>query len=519
MRLARPAALLSIAVLTACSAPSGPAQPGAQNQGDDTFVIGISSEFENLSPILGYAADGGSLMFDGLMSRSPDLSLKPALAAQPPVTSPDGKKVTFKLRDGVTFHDGRALTSKDVVYTYTTVLDPKASSPISGDYAAIDKVAAPDAKTVEFTLKYPYAPLTQRTTLGIVPDGGIDPAKPVGTGPYTFTQWTPGDKISLAANEKYWGGAPAIKKVVVAFAPDDNVRSTRLAAGEFDATVLPPKAAKRFEGQQGMTVYKQHSADYRGIMFPSKPAVTGDRAIRKAFSLAVDRQAMVDSILAGAGEPAFGPVPHDIAWHNKEITGNPAADLPQAAKLLDDAGWKPGPDGIRAKGATKASFTLMYPAGDSLRKELALAAASDAKKAGIEVKLAGLDWDAIEPRMAQDALMMGYGSPYDPDYINYDLFHSSQAGKGFFNPGHYSNPAVDKVLEKGRESADPAVRKQAYDEFQKLIREDEVWTYLTFLKHVYVVRGSYQGVQQSVDAHEHATGGLFRDIHTWKPGV
>ncbi|WP_157244855.1 ABC transporter substrate-binding protein [Nonomuraea typhae] len=520
MRLARPVAALttlSVALLTACSAPSGPARPGEPGKADDTFVIGLSSEFENLSPVLGYAADGGSLIFDGLMSRAPDLSLKPSLAAEAPVTSADGKKVTFKLRDGVTFHDGRPLTSKDVVYTYTTVLDPKTSSPISGDYAAIDKVSAPDARTVEFTLTYPYAPLTQRTTLGIVPDGGIDPAKPVGTGPYTFIQWTPGDKIALAANEKYWGGAPAIKKVVVAFAPDDNVRSTRLAAGEFDATVLPPKAARRFEGQQGVTVYKQDSADYRGIMFPSKPKVTGDLAIRKAFSLAMDRQAMVDTILAGAGKPAFGPISPDISWHNKAITGNPAADLPQAQQVLDAAGWKQGAGGIREKDGVKASFTIMYPAGDSLRKELTLAAASDAKKAGIEVKAAGLDWDAIEPRMAQDALMMGYGSPYDLDYINYDLFHSAQAGKGFFNPGHYRNPKVDAALAKGRESGDPAVRKQAYDEFQQLIHDDAVWTYLAFLKHVYVVRGAYQGVQQSVDAHEHATGGLFRDIHTWKP--
>ncbi|GAA0924319.1 ABC transporter substrate-binding protein [Nonomuraea longicatena] len=522
MRLARHLAALSalsVIAVTACSAPSAPGAPAASEGGDDTFVIGLSSEFENLSPVLGYAADGGSMIFDGLMARQPDLSLRPALAEAAPVTSADGKKVTFTLREGVAFHDGRPLTSKDVVYTYTSVLDPKTSSPISGDYAAVEKVSAPDARTVEFTLKYAYAPLVQRTTLGIVPDGGIDPAKPVGTGPYTFTQWTPGDKIALAANEKYWGGAPAVKKLVVAFAPDDNVRSTRLAAGEFDATVLPPKAAKRFEGQQGLTVHKQESADYRGIMFPSQPKVTGDPVIRRAFSLAVDRQAMVDSILAGAGKPAFGPISPDTAWHNPEVAGNGRADTAAAGKLLDEAGWKPGADGVRAKDGVKAAFTLMYPAGDSLRKELSLAAASDAKKAGIQVELAGLDWDAIEPRMAKDALMMGYGSPNDPDYINYDLFHSSRAGQGFFNPGHYRNPKVDQALVKGRESADEAVRKQAYAEFQKLIRDDEVWTYLVFLQHVYVVRGSWSGIRPSVDAHEHATGGLFRDIHTWKPGA
>ncbi|MEU6997895.1 ABC transporter substrate-binding protein [Nonomuraea sp. NPDC046570] len=514
MRLARPLAALTVAFsLFACSAPAEPGGPAP----DDTFVIGLSSEFENLSPVLGYAADGGSLMFDGLMTRAADLSLKPALAAAAPVTSEDGKTVTFTLREGVKFHDGRPLTAKDVVYTYETLLAEKTNSPIRSDYSAIEKVTAPDAKTVVFTLKYAYTPLVQRTTLGIVPDGGMEPTKPVGTGPFRFVSWTPGDKMAMAANKDYWGGAPAIGKLVVAFAGDDNVRATRMAAGEFDATILPPKAAKRFEGQQGVKVYKQDSADYRGIMFPFKEKVTGDRAIRKAFSLAMDRQAMVDTILAGAGKPAFGPISPDISWHNGEISSQTAADPAGAAKLLDEAGWIKGEDGIRAKDGLKATFTLMYPAGDSLRKELTLAAASDAKKVGLDVRPAGLDWDAIEPRMAKDALMMGYGSPFDPDYLNYELFHSAYAGQGFFNPGHYSNPEVDALLAKGRESADEAVRKEAYTAFQKAIRDDEAWTYLVFLQHVYVVRGDYQGVQQSVDAHEHATGGLFRDVHTWKP--
>ncbi|MEV0584976.1 ABC transporter substrate-binding protein [Nonomuraea sp. NPDC050310] len=518
MGLARRLAALTVAatLATACSAPQGPA-PAAGGAGD-AFVIGLGSEFENLSPVLGFAADGGSLMFDGLMRRAPDLSLQPNLASAPPASSPDGKTVTFTLREGVKFHDGRPLTARDVAYTYTTLLDPKTNSPISGDYSAIEQVSAKDDRTVEFTLKHPYAPLVQRTTLGIVPEGGIDPAKPVGTGPYSFVSWTPGDKVVLKANESYFGGAPAIKNVVLAFALDDNVRSTRLAAGEFDAAILPPKAAKRFENTAGTKVYRVDSADYRGIMFPMKEKVTGDLAVRKAFDLAVDRQAMVDTILAGSGKPAFGPISPDISWHNPAVTGNPRPDRDQAAKLLDEAGWKLGEDGVRAKDGLRAAFTLMYPAGDSLRKELALATASDAKKIGLEVKPEGLDWDAIEPRMAKDALIMGYGSPYDPDYLNYELFHSSYQGKGFFNPGYYANPEVDKLLETGRESADEAVRKQAYTDFQKIIHDQQVWTYLVFLKHVYVVRGDWQGITPSVDAHEHATGGLFRDLASWKPG-
>ncbi|MBG0822189.1 ABC transporter substrate-binding protein [Planomonospora sp. ID91781] len=519
MRLARRLAALFVTsglLAGACSAPSaGPAAPS-----DGTFVIGLGSEFDTLSPVMGYAPDGGSLIYEGLMSRGTDLSLTPAAAAAPPTVSADGLTVSFTLRDGLRFHDGRPVTGADVEYTYEAVLDEANSSPIRGDYAAIEKVDAPDPRTVVFTLAHPYAPLAQRATLGIVPAG--DPLtgdRPVGSGPYRFVSRTPGDKIVLEANRDYRTGPPALARLVLAFAEDDNVRATRMSAGEFDAAILPPKAAARFEGQPGITVHKVPSADYRGIMFPLGRPVTGDRTVRRALGLAVDRQAMVDVVLAGAGAPAFGPVSPDTTWHNPAVTGAPAGDPEAARRLLQEDGWAPGEDGVRVKDGVRAAFTLMYPAGDSLRKELALAVASDARAIGVDVRLAGLDWDAIEPRMSTDALIMGYGSPYDPDYVNYELFHSSYARRGFFNPGGYDDPEVDRLLETGRRSGDPAVRRQAYLDFQKIVHDEEVWTYLVFLKHVYVVRGSYEGVRPGVDAHEHATGGLFRDIHTWKPAA
>ncbi|MCG5212543.1 ABC transporter substrate-binding protein [Streptosporangium sp. KLBMP 9127] len=512
--LRRSAALCAVLALfaAACSVPQGPADAP-----DDTFVIGLSSEFDNLSPVLGFSPDGGSLFFDGLMSRSPDLTLKPALAAGQPEVAGDGKTVTFTLKEGLRFHDGKQLTSEDVEYTYEALLDPANNSTIRSDYAAIKEVRAPDPRTVVFELKHAYAPLVQRTTLGIVPKGTLEKTKPVGTGPYRFVSWTPGDKIVLEANKEYWGGAPAISKLVLAFAPDDNVRATRLRAGDFDASVLPPKAAAQFRGQQGVTVYDVPSADYRAILFPMTHPVTGDRAVREAFGLAVDRQAMVDAILAGSGTPAYGPISPDTKWHNPEVTGETNPE--QAKKVLDEAGWREAGDGIREKDGRKAEFTLMYPAGDSLRKELALAAASDAKKIGLRVEPAGLDWDAIEPRLGEDAAVMGYGSPYDPDYVNYELFHSDFKGKGFFNPGLYDNPEADKLLEKGRSAGDEATREQAYSDLQKIIKDDQVYSYLVFLKHVYVIRGKYDGILPGVDGHEHATGGLFAGLPAWKPAT
>lgn len=514
------AATLLAAALTACSDPAGSGGAGA---GRSTLVVATAGEPDTLNPVLGYGADGSALIFDGLVARDAQNKLVPALAEQLPTV--DGTTVTAKLRSGVTFHDGTPLTADDVVFTYRSVLDPKVDSTIRSDLDMLDSVQASDPSTVVFTLKYAYAPFLQRLNLGIVPMKALQGEdlnkagfnrEPIGTGPYRVESWTPGERLVLAANDTYWGGEPANDSVVVAFVPDDNVRAQRARAGEFDAVELAPKLAGGFTGLDGFTVHKVPTADYRGVMLPMKDPVTGDPAIRRALNAAVDRNAMVAGVLGGAGEPAFGPVPPTSEFAEPSIAGSGAADTAAAAKLLDEAGWVAGSDGIRAKGAQRAELTLMYPAADSLRKELALAVIADAKKVGIEIKPEGLTWDAITPRMKCDALIMGYGTPFDPDFVSYKLFGSHFAEQGFFNPGSYSSPIVDKALQDGRSQADPAQRKAAYATFQKQLAADVPWVFLTYLQHTYVVRDTVTGVSPRVEAHEHGVaGGIWWNLHTW----
>ena len=503
--------VLAAAVLLSagCSAPS-PAGPGP---GSDTFVVATPGEPDTLNPILGYGTDGASLIFDGLVARDERNALVPALAAQLPAV--DGTTVTAKLRGGVTFHDGTALTARDVVLTYESVLDPRVDSTLRSDLDMLAGVEAPDATTVVFTLKYPYAPFLQRLTLGIVPAAalaGQDVNKaalnraPVGTGPYKVTAWTPGDRLQLAANDAYWGGRPANRGVIVAFVPDDNVRAQRARAGEFDAVELAPKLAAGLAGT--VTV---PTADYRGVMLPMKHPVTGDRAVRRALNAGVDRAAMVSGVLAGAGEPAYGPVPP-----TSEFAVPLDAGPTPAATILDRAGWTPGADGIRAKDGQRAAFTLMYPATDSLRKELALAVVADARRIGVEVRPEGLTWDAITPRMRSDALMMGFGTPYDPDFVTYKLFGSHFAEQGFFNPGSYSSPVADKALQAGRSEAATGKRRAAYATFQQQLAADVPWVFLTYLRHTYVVGEDVAGVAPRVEPHEHdVANSLWWNIHTW----
>ncbi|MFD6610081.1 ABC transporter substrate-binding protein [Micromonospora chalcea] len=520
----RVAATLAAALLAVAGCSSPTASPGGTGNAG-TLVVATAGEPDTLNPVLNYGVDGASLIFDGLVARDARNELVPALARELPTVSADGKTVTAKLREGVLFHDGSPLTAQDVAFTYQAVLDPGVDSTLRSDLDMLVSVTAPDPATVVFTLKYAYAPFLQRLALGIVPakafagqdvnKAGFN-RKPVGTGPYRVTSWTPGDRLVLAANETYWGGKPANSGVVVAFVADDNVRAQRMRAGEFDAAELAPKLASGFEGRNGYRVHKVPTADYRGVMLPMGNPVTGDLAIRRALNVAVDRQAMVTGVLGGAGEPAFGPVPPTSEYAEPSITGKPAADIAGATAALDAAGWKPGPDGIRVKDGRTAAFTIMYPATDSLRKELALAVTADAKKVGITVTPEGLTWDAITPRMGNDALIMGYGTPYDPDFVSYKLFSSAFAGQGFFNPGSYRSAVTDAALRDGRDNADPAARKAAYATFQKQLAADVPWVFLTYLQHTYVLKDAVTGVAPRVEPHEHdVANSIWWNVHTW----
>jgi peptide/nickel transport system substrate-binding protein len=520
----RAAAVAAAAVtgLAACSAPGGGADGG---KAAESVVIGVASEPETLSPLLGYGKDGNSKIFDGLLERDADLKLRPALAEALPKISGDGLTYTYTLRDGVEFSDGEPLTSEDVVFTYRTILDAKTNNTARSELDAIKQVRAQGDDKVVFTLKYPYAPFAGRTVLPIVPEhiaGGQDPntgpfnTKPVGTGPYVLTGWSKGEKLTFKANPHYWGGAPKVKKVTMAVIKDDDVRATRLRSGDLDGAVLPPALAATFENDGDRRTYEAKSYDFRAVTLPTAGEVTGDRAIRQALDAAVDRRAMVEKILDGAGRPAYGPLPSEDPWFAQGIERE--KDLAQAERVLDEAGWKPGKDGVRVKDGTRAAFTLLYPAGDKVRQDLALAYASDAKKAGIDVKVESATWEVIEPRMKDDAVLAGFGSSGDPDFGLYTLLHSSLAGDGFNNMARYDNPAVDSALDTGRRNQDGPARQAAYDKLQRELVKDPGYTFLTHIDHVYVLADRWDGLTTQVEPHEHGfASGPWWNLQDWQP--
>ncbi|WP_432246767.1 ABC transporter substrate-binding protein [Streptomyces sanyensis] len=519
------AAALAAALLLGAAACTAPSAGGTRAADGSTAVVGIAYEPDTLSPLLGYGKDGNSKIFDGLLAHDADMRLRPALAAELPEVSPDGLTYTYTLRRGVTFQDGEPFDAEDVVFTYRTILDEKTNNPSRTELDALRSIRAEGSHTVVFTLAYPYAPFAQRTVLPIAPEHiagrqdvntGKFTTEPIGTGPYILTGWSRGEKLSFKANPRYWGGQPEVERFTMAVIRDDDVRATRLRAGDLDGAVLPPALAEGFAGDRSLRTHRATSYDYRTVTLPTGNPVAGDTAVRRALDIAVDRQAMVDGILNGAGRPAYGPVPTGSPWFT---AGTERRHDPEAARrILDEAGWKPGKDGIRTKEGVRAAFPLWYVTGDKLRQDHALAYASDARRIGIDITTQAGTWEVIEPRMEDDAVLAGGGAPGDPDFDQYLLLHSDHAGDGFNNMAGYDNPAVDEALEQGRRAGDEATRRRAYDTVQRELVKNPGYTFLTHIDHVYVLADTWDGLSTQVEPHDHGlASGPWWNIETWTP--
>lgn len=509
--------------LSACSVPEE-GDPGR-------LVLAEPASVDELNPVDGYSAAGVSPIYEGLLRPAADgddslPELEPRLAESEPEVSPDGRTWTVHLREGVRFHDGTELDASDVAATYEAVSDPDVASSIAADFALIDHIDTPDDATVVFHLAYPFRGFSQQLLLGIAPSERIEvgPAstwalttEPVGTGPYK-SEHVSSTETTLVANEDYWGDAPSgVRRMVLRSVEDDTARAQQFRSGEVDGTVLPPRMASEVEGAEFV-----RSADWRGLSLPMNNPFTSDRAARLAMNMAVDREAIIDTVLGGHGRvgtqmlsPEY-PEYSEVSF-NAETPG--AANLAQAAATLEDAGWSKGADGVYERDGDRASFPLVYPASDSLRRELASAFVDQMQDFGIEVELQGMSWDDIESRLGEVAILLGGGdTPYTADSQMYRSLHTRGEDAGAVdNPGLYSNPRLDEALEAARREGDETKRAERYAEAQSVYEDDPAYVVLAFVDHAYVTRDrGMVGPKPIFEPHAHGvTWGPWWDVAEW----
>lgn len=520
-------AVLAAAVAAALTACSG--APSAPSEG---IVLADGYELGGYNPIAGHGEAGDSKIYDGLLRLVGGAGLpaiEPALAQRQPDVAADGLTWTVRIREGVTFTDGTALDAADVEATYRAILDPASASPLATAFEMIESVEAIGPGEVRFALRYPYAAMPAKLLIGIAPaerlTGG--PAgestlntEPVGTGPYRLESLRP-DQAVFVANENYWDGAPRVPRLTLVHVADDNSRAQRLLAGEVDGANLPPRLAAGFTDRDGFEVSANTSADWRGVTLPAGNPVTGDPAMRAALNRAVDRQAMVEHVLAGYGRPASTPLP-SVYGPDYDVGPGFTYDPAAAERLLDDAGWRRGPSGVREKDGVRAEFTVMYFPEDTLRRDLSQAFATDADRIGVRVNVQAVDRTGLPARLPTDAGLLGGGDlPFDPDPQVYKTLHSRYAdpavGSPYDNASGYANPIVDAALDAARRTLDPAERAARYRRVQTAYLDAPGYVMLVFLDHTYVSADTgYTGAVPILEPHSHGAGwGPWWNLRDW----
>jgi len=474
----------------------------------DTLVLAIGGEPENgFDPIAGWGSYGNPLFQSTLLRRDVNLETVPDLA-RTWTLSDDHKVWTIKLRNDVRFSSGEPLTAEDVAFTFTSAR--KSANAL--DLSVMDKAEALDPYTVRITLHKPWITFVEAFyTLGIVPARAYGPdygRHPVGSGPYKFVSWTEGEQLIVAQNADYYGDKSPFEKITFLFTGADSGLAAA-HAGAVDMVATPAQLADSVP--KGFRAVPVQTVDNRGISLPfTKPqqingrtvgnAVTSDPAIRKAMNLGLDRKLIVDVALHGHGTPAFGPA-DGLPWSGQS---DHVAFDPQGAKaLLEQAGWTPGTDGIRAKDGLRAAFPINYPASDATRQALAETAAELLRPLGIEATPRGASWEAIGHVMNSEPVLFGFGS-HSP-YQLYSLFAAKLAGVEYMNPSFYSNPQVEALFEQAQSAPGLAASmpywSEAADHYG--VKGDNAWAWLVNFDHVYLVNACLDLGKTQIEPHGH----------------
>ena len=449
------------------AALAAPALRAARAAPGNVLRIAIGTSPNTLDPMLTTIGDEyiyNGLVFSGLTRIREDLTLEGDLAERWSISG-DIKTWTFKLRSGVKFHNGAVLVADDVVAFFHRLMDPAVTAPSRSQYDMIETVSAPDAGTVVFTLSIPYggfADILADRQVKITPRG-IDAAKtPVGTGPFKFVSYTPGDRLVMARNPEYFEpGCPKLDGVELRVIPEMSVKVAALQAGDIDVIWdLPLDQVKPLEGNPALRIDSVPTASWDGAIMNNLIPPFNDKRVRQAFHLAVDKADVVELTLFGQGVETISPIPPSHPFYARDIAV-PKADPAAARKLLAEAGY---PQGLKV--------TIVAPVGRPVRERLAVTLQQLAKPGGFDLQVQRVPFSNFSAEVSGKVPLYidGFFGRPTVDTSVYAFLRSN----GSWNDRlwHYSDPAVDRTLDAARLTADPAVQKQQYIEFQSALVAD-----------------------------------------------
>jgi peptide/nickel transport system substrate-binding protein len=442
-----------------------------------TVVMIIESSPNNLDLRVGTDAQServGGVIFDALVRKDEHFNLQPWLATS--WEQPDALTWVFHLRDGVRFQNGRALTAEDVAYTIQSLIDGSLVTAKGGSFASVLRAEVKDRLTVVVLMKRPDAGLLFNVSdglFGVVPKGaGKDfGMHPVGTGPFRFVSAVQDKEVIVERNEAYWAGAPKVERIRFAVVPDTITSALELKKGSADlaSNVITLDMVHALESAPNLKIVSVPGSPVVYANFNVNDPVLKDKRVRQAVACAMDRQAIVDAIWRGQARLAntLLPVGHWAAASDTEMVQYPH-DVARAQRLLEEAGFHAGRDGVRVRITLKTST-------DETTRLMAAVLQQQLRAAGIRLDIRSAEFGTFYADVTKGAFQMyalrWIGSNEDPDIFRYAYGSGSFPPKGG-NRGRYTNARVDALLTAAAAETDQARRLEAYIEVQKILAEE-----------------------------------------------
>lgn len=404
-------------------------------------------------------------VFNRLVANDAKLQVQPELATHWQASA-DLKTWDFHLRPGVRFHNGKLFDASDVIYTIKRLQDAQVASPMRVKIGMVVHVEAPDPMTVRFTLSIPYADLpavlSRYEAMILTPTADATlTTHPIGTGPFRFIEYRPGDVMKLSRNPDYFqAGLPRIEAAELRIIPDFTIAVAALQSGEVDVVFdLPPEQIDVLAHSDVAGVQEITSGFWQGFVMNTSLKPFDDPRVRAAFIKIVDKPAFTDIATFGHGTPTASAIPPDSPFYRADI--KLGADIAGARALLAEAGYASG-----------LAVDMYVPGNSPSMERLATAFRDAAKQAGVDVSLIVMPQDKffaeLEGKVALNVDQ--FLGAITPDLILYDMYHSG----GAWNDGlwHYHNPQVDALLDEARATTDVKRQAQLYGRFQEITCKD-----------------------------------------------
>ncbi|HEX8395606.1 MAG TPA: ABC transporter substrate-binding protein [Longimicrobium sp.] len=514
---ARSFPLLALALLAACGdgadarrtagggAADGPEVPEAQRFGG-TGVVALGADITDMNPLT--SADNNAnniqsfVLFTPVVALNEKLEPVPALARSWELNA-DSTELTFHLRNDIRWQDGRKTTAYDLKLAYDLAREKETGYPNSSFWTYYGDAAAPDSFTFRVRLRPHAEYMDPWRTFFAVPSHIFKDAKPaelrshpfntqrpVGNGPFRFVSRAPGQNWVFAANPDYpaeLGGRPYLDRLIVRVIPEAATRLTELLNGTVDYYVqVTPEQLPQLEASRNARLVTFRNRSYAMVVWNQKREMFQDARVRRALTMAINKRGIIDGILRGHGEVAHSSIPN-IYWMADSTAGRGIADYDpaRAAALLDSAGWTDrNRDGVRENAQGKPfRFTLKTNTGNRERADLTEVIQSDLAKVGVDARIQIVEFGTLISQLNNvrerpfEAVVMGWVSEFKIDDEN--LFSCRRLDEPYQWP-QYCNPRTTALLDTLPRIVDREQARPLWREYQRLIAQDQPYTFLYF---------------------------------------